>query len=496
MGLCGSSHPVAATGTPASSSTAAGGTSPPPPPPQPPPDYLLCPLTGELMAEPVLAPSGHTYERVAIKAFLIARSCDPITGMPMTVDELKPNTALQKAIEDFDKTGARYFKRAPAEIQASVAAASGGTATSGTTHAHLPATAAATAAAATAAAATAAAAAAAGATSPAPLARDRPPPSTASPSSAMPRCFQCGAEAVTRTRVGMDSWVPACEACTAAIKQGSGRFGSNSATTKTTASPRTITASSSSATGGQGALGRFLSGGEEELKEAVAMSSSSSSSIASSGGGSTQAAGGGGGGVGPGRRKSALDRFLMGSADVEAKTDAMPASASPYLAASSPPQPSSSFQAASPAFPFGTEGKTDPIPVDRPAASNGSSACSSNNYNLDGSSASNRDGSNCGAGEASSRVRGVDKVDWRHVVDRPAPAPGDDGRWERWWCRKCDCHTFRQSFERSTVCQCGHGEMYHREKDEKPLHLLAAVRLSLSCFLASRSFRQGLAPNK
>ena len=55
----------------------------------------------------------------------------------------------------------------------------------------------------------------------------------------------------------------------------------------------------------------------------------------------------------------------------------------------------------------------------------------------------------------------------------------DGGHWLRWWCRKCECKTYKGTFERSTVCVCGHGEMYHRESTDTALHhLFVPVRVS------------------
>eukprot|EP00873_Tetraselmis_striata_P020832 jgi/Tetstr1/441096/TSEL_029364.t1 len=45
--------------------------------------WLACPITHELMEEPVLAEDGFTYERVSIEAHLRARAVSPMTNLRM-----------------------------------------------------------------------------------------------------------------------------------------------------------------------------------------------------------------------------------------------------------------------------------------------------------------------------------------------------------------------------------------------------------------------------
>ena len=44
---------------------------------------LSCPITLEIMRDPVMAPDGHTYEREAIEAWLTRHTTSPCTGLPM-----------------------------------------------------------------------------------------------------------------------------------------------------------------------------------------------------------------------------------------------------------------------------------------------------------------------------------------------------------------------------------------------------------------------------
>ena len=48
--------------------------------------FFECPITCELLKDPVTAPDGHTYERKAIEGWLTVNATSPMTGMPMTID--------------------------------------------------------------------------------------------------------------------------------------------------------------------------------------------------------------------------------------------------------------------------------------------------------------------------------------------------------------------------------------------------------------------------
>ena len=63
------------------------------------PDELKCPITLELMNDPVLCEDGYTYERTAIMN--IPNSLSPMTRQPIDKSKLIPNRALKSAIERF-----------------------------------------------------------------------------------------------------------------------------------------------------------------------------------------------------------------------------------------------------------------------------------------------------------------------------------------------------------------------------------------------------------
>ncbi|KVH92758.1 U-box domain-containing protein 40 [Cynara cardunculus var. scolymus] len=75
----------------------------PPPPPPPPPEFI-CPISGDLMADPVIVSSGQTFERNCVLA-CISLSFKPST-LPTTVDftTVIPNLALKSAIINWCRT--------------------------------------------------------------------------------------------------------------------------------------------------------------------------------------------------------------------------------------------------------------------------------------------------------------------------------------------------------------------------------------------------------
>lgn len=66
-----------------------------------PPAPFLCPLTLEVMTDPVMDPEGNTFDRVAITKWLLRNQTSPISRTPMRVDQLIPNRSLKCLIEAF-----------------------------------------------------------------------------------------------------------------------------------------------------------------------------------------------------------------------------------------------------------------------------------------------------------------------------------------------------------------------------------------------------------
>lgn len=62
-----------------------------------------CPITLELMADPVVAMDGHSYERSAIELHLQRSTESPLTGEPLLAVDLLPNHALRNTIQALRK---------------------------------------------------------------------------------------------------------------------------------------------------------------------------------------------------------------------------------------------------------------------------------------------------------------------------------------------------------------------------------------------------------
>jgi hypothetical protein len=62
------------------------------------PPEFVCPISGALMADPVILPSGRTYERACLRACAELAFVPPGVEEPGGTDTLIPNTALKVAI--------------------------------------------------------------------------------------------------------------------------------------------------------------------------------------------------------------------------------------------------------------------------------------------------------------------------------------------------------------------------------------------------------------
>ena len=57
---------------------------------EPPADFI-CPITTEVLSDPVTAADGHSYERSAIERWLATKSTSPLTGEELGFTRLFPN---------------------------------------------------------------------------------------------------------------------------------------------------------------------------------------------------------------------------------------------------------------------------------------------------------------------------------------------------------------------------------------------------------------------
>jgi len=63
-------------------------------------DDLRCPISLEVMRDPVMAADGHSYERASIERWLAAHRTSPMTGRVLPHTELVPNHRLRGVIDE------------------------------------------------------------------------------------------------------------------------------------------------------------------------------------------------------------------------------------------------------------------------------------------------------------------------------------------------------------------------------------------------------------
>jgi hypothetical protein len=67
------------------------------------PESFICPITQNIMSDPVVTPYGISYEKSAIEDWLNKNNNDPIAQKPLKKEDLVRNYALKGIIEDFIK---------------------------------------------------------------------------------------------------------------------------------------------------------------------------------------------------------------------------------------------------------------------------------------------------------------------------------------------------------------------------------------------------------
>ena len=70
------------------------------------PRELECPISFDLMREPVIADDGTTYDRAQIEAWLRKHNTSPVTGAEMRTKRLVPNYPMRIQIQQYH-AGAR-----------------------------------------------------------------------------------------------------------------------------------------------------------------------------------------------------------------------------------------------------------------------------------------------------------------------------------------------------------------------------------------------------
>ena len=67
------------------------------------PEEFFCPITGDIMSEPMKDKYGHRYEKTAIISWLESHQSSPLTRQPLSLADLTADSELQQRIEEFNK---------------------------------------------------------------------------------------------------------------------------------------------------------------------------------------------------------------------------------------------------------------------------------------------------------------------------------------------------------------------------------------------------------
>ena len=65
------------------------------------PREFECPITADVMDDPVVATDGHSYERTAIEDWMARNPVSPVTNLPLSSCELISNHNLRSQIQKF-----------------------------------------------------------------------------------------------------------------------------------------------------------------------------------------------------------------------------------------------------------------------------------------------------------------------------------------------------------------------------------------------------------
>ncbi len=62
---------------------------------------LECPITHEMMVDPVMAADGHTYDRPSIERWFAAHNTSPLTGARLETKKLTPVYSLRNLVDKY-----------------------------------------------------------------------------------------------------------------------------------------------------------------------------------------------------------------------------------------------------------------------------------------------------------------------------------------------------------------------------------------------------------
>ena len=64
-------------------------------------EILKCPISGEIMEDPVMSPGGHTYEKKYIEKWIEQKGLSPLTKNILKKDDLRINYSVKNMIENY-----------------------------------------------------------------------------------------------------------------------------------------------------------------------------------------------------------------------------------------------------------------------------------------------------------------------------------------------------------------------------------------------------------
>ena len=81
------------------------------------PQEFICPITMDIMKDPVSGNQGEVFERSAITEWVTEHKCSPITRQPLELSDLRPNLPLRSIIEDITKQRAQFQQKSTVKSQ-------------------------------------------------------------------------------------------------------------------------------------------------------------------------------------------------------------------------------------------------------------------------------------------------------------------------------------------------------------------------------------------
>jgi len=82
------------------------------------PEDFICPVTQDIMTDPVIAQDGHTYERKNITEWVSKHGTSPITREQLSKDVIIPNRVLKTQIDQYlEKKGQSAVGLKPAQTK-------------------------------------------------------------------------------------------------------------------------------------------------------------------------------------------------------------------------------------------------------------------------------------------------------------------------------------------------------------------------------------------